>query len=104
MVDPNGDRVKSGSGAGIHGFHDLPEDGSEPVRLSLSNEEVAESVPTTARKSPAQRPSRSDAVAEIGSGGSVRDRRRVPAPGTIVDVPKGVLVRGQSGQGESSKG
>jgi len=55
MVDPDGDRVKSGSTKGIHGFHELPEDGSDPVRMSLSNEEVADSVPTTARKSPAQR-------------------------------------------------
>jgi hypothetical protein len=104
MVDPNGDRVKSGSSAGIHGFHDLPEDGSEPVRMSLSNEEVAESVPTTARKSPAHAAPRTDAVADSSASGSVRDRRRVPAPGTVVDVPKGVLVRGQSGHGESSKG
>jgi len=103
MVDPNGDRVKSGSSAGIHGFHDLPEDGSEPVRMSLSNEEVAESVPTTARKSPAHAAPRTDAVADSSASGSVRDRRRVPAPGTVVDVPKGVLVRGQSGHGESSK-
>ncbi|MET0428569.1 MAG: hypothetical protein ABW026_08720, partial [Microvirga sp.] len=78
-------------------------DGSEPVRMSLTNEEVAESVPTTARKSPAQAAPRTEAASPAGPGGSARDRRRVPAPGTIVDVPKGVLVRGQAGHGDSSR-
>ncbi len=89
MVDPNGDRVKSGSSAGIHGFHDLPEDGSEPVRLSLSNEEVAESVPTTARKSPAQRPSRADAVA-----GAARADRFGIAAGCLRPARSSMFPRG----------
>ncbi|MBM6593417.1 hypothetical protein [Microvirga pudoricolor] len=94
LVDPEGDRVKSGSNAGIHGFNELPEDGSEPVRLTLTNEEIAESVPTTALKSPAQRAAQTEASTGVQPRGSAMDRARVPAPGNIVDVPKGMLVRG----------
>jgi hypothetical protein len=95
LVDPDGNRVKSGSNAGIHGFNELPQDGSEPARLTLSNEEIAESVPTTALKSPAQRAVRTEASTGLSQNGSALDRKRVPAPGNIVDVPKGVLVRGR---------
>jgi hypothetical protein len=109
LVDPDGGRVKSGSNAGLHDFSEVPADGSEPVRMTLSNEEIAESVPTTALKSPAQRSPQTDS--ETGPVGTVgTERRRVPAPGNAVDVPKGTLVRGHptasqaGGRSQSSTG
>ncbi|MGO4572225.1 hypothetical protein [Microvirga sp. 2TAF3] len=95
-------RVRSGSNAGIRPFRDVPpENGAEDVSLTLTNEEIAESVPTTAQKSPAARPTRPDDETGSGSGGSsmkggAASRRRVPAPGNVVDVPKGKLIRGEA--------
>lgn len=93
-VDDN--RVSSGSPAGIHGFKEVPpEKGATDVRMELSNGEIADSVPTTARKSPAPRSARTDApTGPEGMSGGAASRRRVPAPGNAVDVPKGTLVRG----------
>lgn len=53
-VDDN--QVTSGSKAGLHSFKDVsPEEGAKDTRFELSNEEIAEGVNTTARKSPALR-------------------------------------------------
>jgi hypothetical protein len=89
-------RVKSGSNAGIHSFKEVPpEDGANDTRLTLSNAEIAEGVATTANKSPAQRPARTEgATGPAGMSGGATSRKRVPAPGNAVDVPKGTLVRG----------
>jgi hypothetical protein len=88
-------RVKSGSNAGIHSFKEVPPEEGEDARLTLSNAEIAESVPTTAHKSPAPRPARTDgATGPTGMSGGAASRKRVPAPGNAVDVPKGTLVRG----------
>jgi hypothetical protein len=89
-------RVKSGSNAGIHSFKEVPpEEGAGDARLSLSNAEIAEGVPTTANKSPAQRPARTEAsTGPAAMSGGAGSRKRVPAPGNAVDVPKGTLVRG----------
>jgi hypothetical protein len=89
-------RVKSGSNAGIHSFKEVPpEDGANDTRLTLSNAEIAEGVATTANKSPAQRPARTEASTGLaGMSGGAASRKRVPAPGNAVEVPKGTLVRG----------
>lgn len=88
-------RVKSGSSAGIHSFKEVPpKDGASDARMSLSNAEIAESVPTTAKKSPAQRPAPEGPTGPTGMSGGATARKRVPAPGNAVDVPKGTLVRG----------
>ncbi|WP_210493508.1 hypothetical protein [Microvirga antarctica] len=94
----DGGRVKSGSGAGIHSFSEVPaDDSAEPVSLTLSNEEVAAIRPTTVLKSPALRPefTQNDPKPMVMKGGA-ESRRRVPAPGTMVDVPKGKLLRGKA--------
>ncbi|MCB5174374.1 MULTISPECIES: hypothetical protein [Microvirga] len=89
-------RVTSGSAAGIHGFKEVPpEEGADDARMTMSNAEIAEGVNTTAIKSPAQRSARTDApTGPNGMSGNAMDRKRVPAPGNAVDVPKGTLVRG----------
>lgn len=89
-------RVTSGSAAGIHSFKEVPpEDGAGDARMTISNAEIAEGVPTTANKSPAQRAARTDAATgSSGMSGGATSRARVPAPGNAVDVPKGTLVRG----------
>lgn len=70
------------------------------VRRTRSNAQIAESVPTTARRSPAPRSATTDAAlaAESPQAKPKRAagaRRRVPAPGNVVSVPKGELVRGR---------
>ncbi|HZH53783.1 MAG TPA: hypothetical protein VEZ16_18105 [Microvirga sp.] len=88
-------RPKSGSNAGIHSFKEVPPEEGTDARMTLSNAEIAESVPTTANKSPAQRPARTDGpTGPTGMSGGAASRKRVPAPGNAVDVPKGTLVRG----------
>jgi hypothetical protein len=91
----NNGRVKSGSSAGIHSFADVAQDDSAgDVSLTLSNAEVAGILPTTVLKSPALRPEfREGDPAPLAMKGGAETRRRVPAPGTMVDVPKGKLVR-----------
>ena len=91
----NNGRIRSGSSAGIHSFADVPSgDRVGDVSLTLSNAEVAGIVPTTVLKSPAQRPEFRDGdPAPVAMKGGAETRRRVPAPGTMVDVPKGKLVR-----------
>ena len=93
-VDDN--RVTSGSSAGLHSFKEVPpEEGAADARFELSNEEIAEGVNTTANKSPAPRPARTDGVTGgAPMSGGAASRKRVPAPGNAVDVPKGTLVRG----------
>ena len=92
-VDDN--RVTSGSNAGLHSFKEVPEEEDDDAGFRLSNEEIAESVNTTANKSPAPRPARTEgSTGPTGMSGGAASRARVPAPGNAVDVPKGTLVRG----------
>jgi hypothetical protein len=92
-VDDN--RVKSGSNAGLHSFKEVPPEEDAQAGFELSNEEIAESVNTTANKSPAPRPARTEgSTGPTGMSGGAASRARVPAPGNAVDVPKGTLVRG----------
>lgn len=91
-------RVTSGSNAGIRSFKEVPpEKGAADARLTISNKEIAETTTVTAKKSPAPRPARTEGTASdtkpAMSGGALT-RKRVPAPGNAVDVPKGTLVRG----------
>lgn len=115
-LDPEGDRPKSGSKAGLHGFQDVPPGkGVTELRRTRANAEIAEEANTTARKAPASRSARTEGAAgrvtgdrddtRTGSG-----RQRVPAPGNAVSVPKGTLVRGHptatqsGGRSQSSTG
>lgn len=92
-VDDN--RVKSGSKAGLHSFKEVPEEEDDDAGFQMSNEEIAESVNTTAAKSPAPRtPQTEGSLGPTGMSGGAASRARVPAPGNAVDVPKGTLVRG----------
>jgi hypothetical protein len=109
-------RVKSGSSAGIRPFKDVPpERGADDVSVARSNAEIAESVPTTAVKSPATASARTEGatgVAADRSPGISPDsgRQRVPAPGNAVTAPKGTFVRGHptatqaGGRSQSSTG
>lgn len=88
-------RVASGSRAGIHSFKEVPEEEDDEAGFQMSNEEIAESTATTAQKSPAARAAQTDeSTGPTGMSGGATSRKRVPAPGTAVDVPKGTLVRG----------
>jgi len=98
MDGVDGNRPKSGSKAGIHGFTEVdPQDGEAEFRSTRSNAEIAEEAVTTARKSPALRPAR---TATAGVTSLDKDdgvgRGRVPAPGNLASVPKGRLVRGKA--------
>ncbi|WP_243370413.1 hypothetical protein [Microvirga solisilvae] len=89
-------RVASGSKAGIRSFKEVPEEEDDEAGFTLSNEEIAEGISTTANKSPAPRSAQTDSEAgPSGMSGGATSRKRMPAPGTAVDVPKGTLVRGQ---------
>lgn len=65
-------------------------------RKKRSNAQIADSAPTTARRSPAPRAAEVDARLPVeparGSKRSAASRGRVPAPGNVVSVPKGELV------------
>jgi len=89
-------RVASGSNAGIRSFKEVPEEEDDEAGFRMSNKEIAEGVSTTASKSPAPRAARTDAggASPSGMSGGATSRKRVPAPGNAVDVPKGTLVRG----------
>ncbi|QRM29920.1 hypothetical protein [Microvirga sp. VF16] len=93
-VDDN--RVTSGSKAGLRSFKEVPpEKGANDAGFELSNKDIAESVNTTATKSPAPRAAQTRGkVGPTGMSGGATSRARVPAPGNAVDVPKGTLVRG----------
>lgn len=96
MEGVEGDRPKSGSKAAIHGFKDVgAQDGEAEFRSTRSNAEIADEAVTTARKSPARRPARTTTTGGITALDSGNGRRRVPAPGNAVAVPKGELVRGK---------
>lgn len=99
-VDDN--RVTSGSKAGLRSFKDVPpEKGASDAGFELSNEEIAESVNTTAAKSPAPRGAQTEgSTGPAGMSGGATSRARVPAPGNVVDVPKGTLVRGKPSTGD----
>ncbi|KLK94284.1 hypothetical protein AA309_04845 [Microvirga vignae] len=104
-------RVTSGSNAGIRSFKEVPEEEDDDAGFQMSNEEIAEGVTTTAQKSPAPRSAQTDAeTGPTGMSGGATSRKRVPAPGTAVDVPKGTLVRGHptasqsGGRSQSSTG
>jgi hypothetical protein len=115
-IDPDGDRPKSGSKAGLHSFQDVPpEKGATELRRTRANAEIADEANTTARKAPAGRSpdTRASGQAETGGPANARTgppRQRVPAPGTVVSVPKGTLVRGHAtasqsgGRSQSSTG
>src|SRR5215204_745306 len=61
-VDPDGDRPKSGSKAGLHSFQEVPpEKRVTDTRRTRANAEIAEEANTTARKAPATRSSRTGA-------------------------------------------
>jgi hypothetical protein len=88
-------RVVSGSKAGIRSFKEVPDEEDDDAGFTMSNEEIAEGVSTTATKSPAPRSAQTDAeMGPSGMSGGAASRKRVPAPGNAVDVPKGTLVRG----------
>lgn len=104
-------RIASGSNAGIRSFNEVPEDEDDEAGFRMSNEEIAEGAATTAQKSPAARAAQTEeATGPTSMSGSATSRKRVPAPGTAVDVPKGTLVRGQptasqsGGRSQSSTG
>lgn len=99
-VDPDGNRAKSGSGAAIRSFKDTPPGkGAEEVKITLSNREIADSVPTTAQKSPA-----SPLPPEpTETPSAIVNRRRVPAPGNIVGAPKSTFIRNGQSKIESDK-
>ena len=115
-LDPEGDRPKSGSKAGLHSFQEVPpEKGASEVRRTRANAEIADEANTTARKAPATRSAQTDATADADTGDhddtrTGSGRQRVPAPGNAVDVPKGTLVRGHptasqsGGRSQSSTG
>jgi len=103
-----GARVKSGSNAGIRTFSEVPpEKGAETVRVEMSNQEIAEQSVTTAKKSPARRSARTEASTGLppkpAMSGGATSRKRVPAPGNVVDVPKGTLVRGHPTASQSGE-
>jgi hypothetical protein len=98
MDGVDGDRPKSGSTAAIHGFKEVdPKDGAADYSVTRSNADIAEDSLTTARKSPARRSAQTTTTGGITSldQGDSTGRRRVPAPGNVVAVPKGRLLRGK---------
>lgn len=115
-IDPEGDRPKSGSKAGLRSFQDVPpEKGATELRRTRANADIAEEANTTARKAPAGRGPRTQASVQAKSGDRENartgsPRQRVPAPGNVVNVPKGTLVRGHptasqsGGRSQSSTG
>jgi hypothetical protein len=68
-VDPAGDRPKSGSRAGIHSFQDVPPDEGGELRVTRSNEDIAEEANVAARKSPAPLSAQTDAPTGFGQVG-----------------------------------
>lgn len=110
MENINQDRPKSGSKAGLHSFQEVPPERAGELRVELSNAEIAESVATTAVKSPAARSAQTNGSTGGQEGIGAGDRARVPAPGAAVTVPKGELVRGHptasqaGGRSQSSTG
>jgi hypothetical protein len=117
LVDPDGDRPKSGSKGAIHSFAEVPpEKGVTDHRVTRENAEIVDAANIAARKAPAERGAPDDGI-ETGFDGEARDDRRVmegrermPAPGNRVSVPKGQLVRGEpsaslsGGRSQSSTG
>jgi hypothetical protein len=98
-VDPQGDRPKSGSRAGLHSFQEVPPEKGAEVRVTRSNAEIVDEANIAARKSPASRAARTEAPtgfidSDRNDTRAGSDRQRVPAPGNRVSVPKGTLVRG----------
>lgn len=97
-------RVTSGSNAGVRSFKKAPKKEDNAVGFRMSNKEIAEGVSTTAQKSPAPRSAQTNAeTGPSGMSGSATSRKRVPAPGTAVNVPKGTLVSGKPTAGQSGK-
>jgi hypothetical protein len=115
-VDPDGDRPKSGSKAGLHSFQEVPpEKGVTDHRVTRPNAEIVDEANIAARKAPAGRSARTEAGTGFPEGDrddtrTGSDRQRVPAPGNRVSVPKGTLVRGHptasqsGGRSQSSTG
>jgi hypothetical protein len=76
----------------------LPAGRETVLRRAKSNAEIADNVPTTARRRPSPPAAKTDGAGAIEprtmdkrTGGA---RQRVPAPGNVVAVPKGELVSG----------
>lgn len=76
----------------------LPAGPETVLRRAKSNAEIADSVPTTARRRPTPPAAKTDGAGAIEprnmdkrTGGA---RQRVPAPGNVVSVPKGELISG----------
>ena len=114
-VDPEGDRPKSGSKAGLHSFKEVPPEKGAEVRVTRSNAEIVDEANIAARKAPAQpgiQPDLATGFDDAGrDDGPVREgRARMPAPGNRVSVPKGQLIRGgpsasqSGGRSQSSTG
>lgn len=117
MVDPEGNRPKSGSKAAIRSFQEVPpEKGVTDHRTTRDNSEIVDAANIAARKAPAARAAPDDGI-ETGFEDEGRDDSRVmarhermPAPGNRVSVPKGRLVRGgptasqAGGRSQSSTG
>ena len=61
-VDPEGDRPRSGSRAGLHSFQEVPSNKGEDVRVVRSNEEIADKANVAARKAPAARSAQTEAA------------------------------------------
>ncbi|HEU4519101.1 MAG TPA: hypothetical protein VFS03_06275, partial [Microvirga sp.] len=86
-VDPDGDRPKSGSKAGLHSFQDVPpEKGVTDHRVTRPNAEIVDEANIAARKSPASRAARTEAPtgfidSDRNDTRAGSDRQRVPAPG-----------------------
>ncbi|WP_046861980.1 hypothetical protein [Microvirga massiliensis] len=111
MSEIDAGRPRSGSPAGVRGFDEVPpEKGAGPVRLEIANEEIVESTTRTARTAPAPRAARTESGGPVDTDRETGARGRVPAPGNVVDVPKGTLVRGHptatqsGGRSQSSTG
>jgi hypothetical protein len=117
IVDPEGNRPKSGSKAAIHSFKEVPpQKGVTDHHVTRDNAEIVDASNIAARKSPAPRGAPDDGI-ETGFENEGRDEGRVmarqermPAPGNRVSLPKGRLVRGRptaseaGGRSQSSAG
>jgi hypothetical protein len=110
-VDPEGDRPKSGSKAGLYSFQEVPPEKGADVHVTRSNAEIVDQANIAARKAPAGRSARDEGSAGVDDDTRTgSDRQRVPAPGNRVSEPKGTLVRGHptatqsGGRSQSSTG
>jgi hypothetical protein len=75
------------------------DDDAVPMRVTKSNAEIAESITSTARKSPAPAAARADGTGTVEprtlNKRTGATRQRAPAPGNAVSVPKREAITGQ---------